>query len=52
MKNLEAFGLMPLQKEIVTKEELTLISKYIYDTYLPANFRGMGKGNRENSHAK
>ncbi len=46
-KKIEKFGLMPSQKGIVTKEELTLISEYIFDNYPPANFRGMGRGNRK-----
>ncbi len=43
---LEKFGLMLSQKESVTKEEIMIIAEYIYDTYPPTNFRGMGQGNR------
>jgi cytochrome c len=46
-KKIEKFGLMPSQKTNVTKEELTLISEYLYDNFPPANFRGMGRGNRK-----
>lgn len=46
-KKIEKFGLMPSQKGVVTKEETTLISEYVFDNYPPANFRGMGKGNRK-----
>ena len=45
-RKLKKFGLMPSQKENVTKEELRAIAEYIYDTYPPANFRGKGGGNR------
>lgn len=45
-QKIERFGLMPSQKESVTKEELKVISEYLYDNYPPKNFRGMGKGNR------
>ncbi len=46
-EKIEKFGLMPSQKESVTKKELTIIAEYIYDNYPPANFRGMGRGNRK-----
>jgi cytochrome c len=43
-QKIERFGLMPSQKGIVTKEELTKISEWMYDNYPPANFRGGGQG--------
>ena len=43
-QKIERFGLMPSQKGVVTKEELTKISEWMYDNYPPANFRGRGMG--------
>lgn len=42
---LERFGLMPSQKGLLSKEELTEISNWLYDNYPPKDFRGMGRGN-------
>ena len=36
------FGLMPSQKENITKEELESVAKWIFDKYPSANFRGRG----------
>ena len=38
------FGLMPSQKGIVTKEELSQIASWLYDNYPPQGFRGQGMG--------
>ena len=46
-KKIERFGLMPSQKGNVTKEELTTITTWMYDNFPPANFKGMGHGNRK-----
>ena len=45
-KKIKKFGLMPSQKENLTKEELQLIAEYLYDNFPPENFRGMGRGIR------
>jgi hypothetical protein len=44
---IERFGLMPSQKDNVTEAELTKITSWMFDHFPPANFRGMGKGNRK-----
>jgi cytochrome c len=36
------FGLMPSQKGNVTKEELKVITGWMYDNFPPANFQGRG----------
>ncbi|MEA1954236.1 MAG: hypothetical protein U9O24_07565 [Campylobacterota bacterium] len=46
-KKIEKFGLMPSQKGNVTKEELTQITSWMFDNFPPADFRGMGQGNRQ-----
>jgi len=43
-QKIDRFGLMPSQKGAITKEELTLVSNWLYDNYPPAGFRGMGQG--------
>jgi cytochrome c len=43
-QKIERFGLMPSQKGVLSKEELTLISNWLYDNYPPDGFRGMGQG--------
>jgi len=45
-KKLERFGLMPSQKGNVTEAELTKITSWMFDTFPPADFRGMRHGNR------
>ncbi len=47
-RKIERFGLMPSQKGNVTKEELTSISSWMFDNFPPADFKGMGHGNRKN----
>ena len=46
-KKIERFGLMPSQKGNVTEDELTKITSWMYDNFPPANFKGMGHGNRK-----
>ena len=46
-KKIERFGLMPSQKGNVTEAELIKITSWMFDNYPPADFRGMGQGNRE-----
>ncbi|MEA3492168.1 MAG: hypothetical protein U9R27_09735 [Campylobacterota bacterium] len=41
---IDRFGLMPSQKGLLTKDELTEISNWLYDNYPPEGFRGMGQG--------
>jgi cytochrome c551/c552 len=41
---IERFGIMPSQKGLVTEEELDLILPWIFDTFPPKGFRGMGGG--------
>jgi len=43
-QKIERFGLMPSQKDNVIKEELEKITGWMYDTFPPAGFRGMGQG--------
>ncbi len=43
-KKLEKFGLMPSQKDNITKEELQQVAEYLYANFPPKNFRGMGRG--------
>jgi hypothetical protein len=45
-QKIEKFGLMPSQKETASKEELEIISGWLYDNFPPANFRGMRHGNK------
>jgi len=46
-KKIERFGLMPSQKGNVTEAELTKITSWMFDNFPPADFRGMGHGNRK-----
>ena len=46
-KKIERFGLMPSQKGNVTEAELTKITAWMFDNFPPADFRGMGRGNRK-----
>ena len=46
-KKIERFGLMPSQKGNVTEAELTKITGWMFDNFPPADFRGMGQGNRQ-----
>ena len=46
-KKIERFGLMPSQKGNVTEAELKKITSWMFDNYPPADFRGMGQGNRQ-----
>ena len=46
-KKLERFGLMPSQKGNVTEAELKTITSWMFDNFPPADFRGMGHGNRQ-----
>lgn len=46
-QKIERFGLMPSQKGNVTEAELTKITSWMFDNFPPANFRGMGQGNRK-----
>ena len=46
-KKIERFGLMPSQKRNVTEAELTKITAWMFDNFPPADFRGMGHGNRK-----
>ncbi len=46
-KKIERFGLMPSQKGNVTEVELEKITSWMFDNYPPADFRGMGQGNRQ-----
>ncbi len=46
-KKIERFGLMPSQKGNVTEAELTKITACMFDNFPPADFRGMGHGNRK-----
>ncbi len=41
-KKIKRFGLMPSQKENVTKEELEKITSWMFDNFPPAGFKGMG----------
>ncbi len=43
-QKIQRFGLMPSQKENVTKEELEKITSWMFDNFPPANFKGMGQG--------
>lgn len=45
-QKIERFGLMPSQKENITKDELIQISNWLYNNYPPAGFSGMGHGRR------
>ncbi len=46
-KKIERFGLMPSQKGNVTEAELKTITSWMFDNFPPADFRGMGHGNRQ-----
>jgi len=46
-QKIERFGLMPSQKGNVTEAELEKITAWMFDNFPPANFRGMGQGNRK-----
>ena len=46
-QKIERFGLMPSQKGNVTEAELVKITSWMFDNFPPANFRGMGQGNRK-----
>ena len=46
-QKIQRFGLMPSQKGNVTEAQLTEITSWMFDNYPPANFRGMGQGNRQ-----
>ena len=46
-KKIERFGLMPSQKGNVTEAELEKITAWMFDNFPPADFRGMGHGNRK-----
>jgi len=46
-KKIERFGLMPSQKDNVTEAELQTITSWMFDNFPPADFRGMGHGNRQ-----
>ena len=46
-QKIERFGLMPSQKGNVTEAELTKITAWMFDNFPPADFRGMGHGNRK-----
>ena len=44
-QKIQRFGLMPSQKGNVTKEELQVITSWMYDNFPPAGFKGgMGHG--------
>ena len=43
-KKIERFGVMPSQKGVVTQKELDIILPWIFDTYPPKGFKGMGRG--------
>jgi len=42
-KSIKRFGLMPSQKENITKEEAKLIASWLYDNFPPKGFKGMRK---------
>ena len=46
-QKIERFGLMPSQKGNVTEAQLEKITSWMFDNYPPADFRGMGQGNRQ-----
>ena len=46
-QKIERFGLMPSQKGKVTEEDLKKITAWMFDNFPPADFRGMGQGNRQ-----
>ena len=46
-QKLERFGVMPSQKGNVTPAELEKITSWMFDNFPPADFRGMGQGNRK-----
>jgi len=46
-QKIERFGLMPSQKGNVTEVELEKITSWMFDNFPPADFRGMGQGNRQ-----
>ena len=46
-QKIERFGLMPSQKGNVTQAQLTKITSWMFDNFPPADFRGMGQGNRQ-----
>jgi cytochrome c len=43
-QKIKRFGLMPSQKENVSKEELQTIATWMYDNFPPKGFQGMGRG--------
>lgn len=43
-EKIKRFGLMPSQKGNVSKEELQSIAAWMYDTFPPNGFQGMGRG--------
>lgn len=46
-QKIERFGLMPSQKGNVTEAQLIKITGWMFDNFPPADFRGMGQGNRQ-----
>jgi len=46
-QKLKRFGLMPSQKGNVTQAEAEQITSWMFDTFPPEGFRGMGRGNRK-----
>jgi len=46
-QKIERFGLMQSQKGNVTEVELEKITSWMFDNFPPADFRGMGQGNRQ-----
>ena len=46
-QKIERFGLMPSQKGNVTEAQLEKITSWMFDNFPPADFRGMGQGNRQ-----
>ncbi len=43
---IEKFGIMPSQKGNLSKEELDIITSWIYDNFPPKNFKGRGMGRK------
>ena len=50
-KKIERFGLMPSQKGNITEEELEVVAAWMFDNFPPADFKGMGQGNRKQAQA-
>ena len=46
-QKIEKFGLMPSQKENISKDELTQISSWMFDNFPSTNFKGMGHENNK-----